>query len=221
VDRDVLVQQKSTARRCHKTSGCCTPCCARSSGSKGLVISDWGAVYDRVAALKAGTDLEMPTALGRSDRQIISAVEAGEIPVEVLDTRVRTVLELVSKGTNVLDIDETFDAAAHTCGCPTTTWHYFAKSPPPAPVWWWYSWAAPPVELGAVTPHANALVAAWLGGQAVGGAITDVVTGAVNPSGRLAQTFPHRLEDNSSFLNFPGRPARLERNQVLSPAVDG
>ena len=92
----MLVQQKSTARRCHKTSGCCTPCCARSSGSKGLVISDWGAVYDRVAALKAGTDLEMPTALGRSDRQIISAVEAGEIPVEVLDTRVRTVLAGVS-----------------------------------------------------------------------------------------------------------------------------
>jgi beta-glucosidase len=55
-----------------------------------------------------------------------------------------------------------------------------------------------------VTPHAGALVEAWLGGQAAGGAIADVLTGAVNPSGRLAETIPHRLQDNSSYLNFPG-----------------
>jgi beta-glucosidase len=60
------------------------------------------------------------------------------------------------------------------------------------------------VVLGEVTPYAAALVEAWLGGQAAGGAIADVLTGAVNPSGRLAETIAHRLEDNSSYLNFPG-----------------
>jgi beta-glucosidase len=60
------------------------------------------------------------------------------------------------------------------------------------------------VVLGDVTPHAVALVEAWLGGQAAGAAIVDVLTGRVNPAGRLAETIPHRLEDNSSYLNFPG-----------------
>ena len=60
------------------------------------------------------------------------------------------------------------------------------------------------VVLGEVTQHAKALLEAWLGGQAAAGGITDVLTGAVNPSGRLAETIPHRLEDNTSYLNFPG-----------------
>ena len=60
------------------------------------------------------------------------------------------------------------------------------------------------VLLDQVTANAKAVVEAWLGGQAAGGAIVDVLTGRVNPSGRLAETIPHRLEDNSSFINFPG-----------------
>ena len=63
------------------------------------------------------------------------------------------------------------------------------------------------VVLGDVTPHAVALVEAWLGGQAAGGAIADVLSGKVNPSGRLAETVPHRLEDNSSLPELPGRLA--------------
>jgi beta-glucosidase len=71
------------------------------------------------------------------------------------------------------------------------------------------------VVLGEVTPYAKALVEAWLGGQAAGGAIADVLTGAVNPSGRLAESIPHRLEDNSSYLNFPGDPQVVRYGEGL------
>jgi len=44
----------------------------------------------------------------------------------------------------------------------------------------------------------------WLGGQAGAGGTADVIFGKVNPSGKLAETFPVKLEDTPSFFNFPG-----------------
>jgi beta-glucosidase len=49
-----------------------------------------------------------------------------------------------------------------------------------------------------------AIVESWLGGQAGAGAAADVIFGAVNPSGKLAETFPVRLQDTPAYLNFPG-----------------
>jgi beta-glucosidase len=48
-----------------------------------------------------------------------------------------------------------------------------------------------------------------LGGQAAGGAAADLLLGVVNPSGRLAETVPIRLEDNPAHLNFPGEAGHV------------
>jgi beta-glucosidase len=66
-------------------------------GFDGLVVSDWGAVHDRVAALVAGVDLEMPPALGVSDAAIAAAVREGRLDVTVLDDAVRRVLQLLGR----------------------------------------------------------------------------------------------------------------------------
>lgn len=59
------------------------------------------------------------------------------------------------------------------------------------------------------------LLEAYLGGQALGGAIADLLFGDVNPSGKLAETFPMILEHNPSHLNFPGEGDRVEYKEGL------
>jgi beta-glucosidase len=66
-------------------------------GFEGLVVSDWGAVHDRVEALKAGLDLEMPGPRERRVKAVIEAVRSGELSESTLDESVRRVLEIVFK----------------------------------------------------------------------------------------------------------------------------
>jgi beta-glucosidase len=64
-------------------------------------------------------------------------------------------------------------------------------------------------------PQVPAILEGYLGGQAWGGAVVDVLFGKSNPSGKLAETFPLRLEDNPSYLNFPGDLKKVEYREGI------
>jgi len=66
-----------------------------------------------------------------------------------------------------------------------------------------------PVEMPWIN-KVKGIIESYLGGQAVGGAIADILFGITNPSGKLAETFPEKLEDNPSYLNFPGDVDKVE-----------
>ncbi len=70
-------------------------------GYKGLVVSDWGAVDNRVNGIKAGLDLEMPSSIGKNDKYIIEAVKQGRLDIKDVDRCVRRILELLVKYENV------------------------------------------------------------------------------------------------------------------------
>jgi beta-glucosidase len=307
-------------------------------GFDGLVVSDWGAVHDRVAALAAGLDLEMPPNLGVSDAQVVAAVGKGELDESVLDAAVTRVLTLVNRALPGLRTDDSFEvdahhalarAAARDCavllrnddgilplrpapGVTIAVIGEFARTPryqgagssqvnptrldvaldeirAGVPAGVDVSFAAGfgigttdddaalareavalatdadtvvlflglpasdesegfdrtqmdlPAnqvallgELAAVNDRvvvvlangsavrvagwehrAKALLECWLSGQAAGGAVADLLLGVANPSGRLAETLPLRLEDNSSYLNFPGEAGRVRYGEGI------
>ena len=66
-------------------------------GFDGYVMSDWGAVNDRVKGLKAGLELEMPASGGTTDKEIVEAVKKGELDEAVLDRAVERILNIVFK----------------------------------------------------------------------------------------------------------------------------
>ena len=61
----------------------------------------------------------------------------------------------------------------------------------------------------------SAVLQAWYPGQEAGNAIVDVLLGAVDPGGRLPQTFPHRLEDDPTAINYPGERGRVRYGEGI------
>lgn len=300
-------------------------------GFEGLVVSDWGAVVDRVAAVAAGLDLEMPATGGRTDALVVDAVKNGALDEAVLDVAVRRVLRMIARAQPALAEPGTIDVDAHHAlareaaadgsvllknapvdGAPVLPLSAeaasgaavigeFARTPryqgagssqvnptrlddaltalrsatgtdlpfaagfsvagvtedaddaalldeavavarEAGTVLLFLGLPAPDESEGydrthlglpanqvavlravaAVNPRvvvvlANgsavsvewqddvaAVLETWLGGQAGGSAVADLLLGVRNPSGRLAETIPHRVEDTPAFGNFPG-----------------
>jgi beta-glucosidase len=307
-------------------------------GFEGLVVSDWGAVHDRVAALKGGLDLEMPPNLEVSDAAIVAAVRDGSLDESVLDEAVGRVLHLVDRSQPALSEGASFDPddhhalarrAAHESavllkndgnalplepehGSTVAVIGEFARTPRfqgagssqvnptrvdlaleelqsafagRAEVRFAAGFGIgttdndeqllqESVELASGADHvlvflglpgedesegfdrthidlpANQLVLlhalaevhdrlivilanggvvrvstwedrvaaileCWLSGQAAGGAAVDLLLGVANPSGKLAETIPVRLRDNSSYLNFPGEEGVVQYGEGI------
>jgi hypothetical protein len=68
--------------------------------------------------------------------------------------------------------------------------------------------------MGEWIAHAAAVLEAWMMGQAGGGAIADVLFGKVNPSGKLAETYP-QAADTPAYLNFPGENGQVRYGEGL------
>ena len=307
-------------------------------GFDGLVMSDWGAVGDRVAALAAGLDLEMPPNLGVSDAAVVAAVRTGLLDEQVLDAAVARVLRLVDRATATAEPPPVLDADAHhalaraaaaesavllkneggllplrpAAGDRVAVIGEFARTPryqgagssqvnptrvdvaldelrSAVPDGVEVAFAAgygldttdhdqeladeavdlagqaevvvaflglpgadesegfdrsdmdlpanqtallarladanpnlavvlangSAVRLSDWDRHARAVLECWLSGQAAGGAAADLLLGAANPSGRLAETLPLRLEDTPSYLNFPGEAGHVRYGEGI------
>lgn len=81
-------------------------------GFEGIVMSDWGAVHDRVASLKGGLNLEMPPSF--SDDEVVVAVRDGRLDEKQLDAMAQGMLDLVEKARAAMEREGfVFDKDAH------------------------------------------------------------------------------------------------------------
>ena len=81
-------------------------------GFDGYIMSDWGAMNDRVDALKAGCELEMPGMTDRTDKEIIAAVQSGDLDEELLNRAVERFLTVVFKYVDNRNQEAVFDREA-------------------------------------------------------------------------------------------------------------
>lgn len=82
-------------------------------GFEGLVVTDWGAMNDRIEGFRAGCDLNMPGGSDYMEKEVLAAVQSGNLPEEKVDCCARRVLELVFKAEEALKKQGTCDYDYH------------------------------------------------------------------------------------------------------------
>ena len=298
----------------------------------GFVVSDWGAVHDRVEGIKAGLDLEMPGPSDINDKKIIEAVNSGELREKLLDQVVRRNLKIIlraqSKNSNRSEIpgerhaklaeekaaecfvllknendllplgrseeysskqiavigklaenpryqgggsskvnptdlkiplkelrkksdhigfdliyysdyssqkaiskaqnaDVTIIFAGHYEGSEVEGEDRKSIDLPEQQIKAIKDIAkvqnktivilnsGSAISLGEWTKDASTILQCWLAGQSWASALIDVLWGKVNPSGSLPETFPQRIQDNPSYLEFPGKNDRVNYREGI------
>ncbi len=82
-------------------------------GFNGMVVSDWGAMNDRIEGFRAGCDLNMPGGSDYMEKEVLAAVKAGILPESCVDDSARRVLKLVFRATEALHENTICDYDAH------------------------------------------------------------------------------------------------------------
>ncbi len=300
-------------------------------GFDGLVVSDWGAVNDRVQGIRAGMDLEMPSLKYDTDAEIVAAIKDGSLSLEELNLCAQRVIELILKGQEKKAKPGNKDKEHHALAreiagksavllkntdhilpiCPTAktavigqmakkSRYQGAGSSRINPAFLDHAYDALKdagvnasyadgytlgsktvdeaqikeacelaknsdivllfaglpeeyesegfdrtsldmpeshnkliEEVAKVNPNTivilqlgapvlmpwkdsvKGILVMYLAGQAGGLATADLLLGKVNPSGKLAETFPAALQDNSSFSYFPGNPKSVQYRESI------
>lgn len=79
----------------------------------GMVITDWGAMNDRIEGFRAGCDLNMPGGSDYMEKEVLQAVEAGFLPEDEVDDSVRRILKLVQRAAENQKREHACDYDAH------------------------------------------------------------------------------------------------------------
>ncbi len=79
-------------------------------GFDGMVVTDWGALYNRIEAYKAGCDLNMPGGSKYMEKATLKAVKSGELDESLIDRAVERILRLVKRGREIQPYKVDFDA---------------------------------------------------------------------------------------------------------------
>ena len=82
-------------------------------GFSGLVVTDWGAMNDRIEGFRAGCDLNMPGGSDYMEKEVLQAVKDGTLPERCIDDSARRVLKLVFRAAQTLKEKTDCDYEAH------------------------------------------------------------------------------------------------------------
>ncbi|MCM1026971.1 MAG: glycoside hydrolase family 3 C-terminal domain-containing protein [Roseburia sp.] len=82
-------------------------------GFEGMVVTDWGAMHDRIEGFKAGCDLSMPGGSGYMEKAVLRAVRNGELPEAAVDACADRVLTFAFRAKEALSGKHAYDREAH------------------------------------------------------------------------------------------------------------